>query len=251
MIVRKLIFAGSATALGIGLAGIPAGAFADNPPSIESPTQPTVSQPIVTQSAGTFTVTLPGVGSLSFGVDPTSGALTALTVTPAPGTGFVAGAPMTTEEGVQVLFTGPSGSQLLEVKVDRDEAVTEVKAEVEPPPAAAQAGATPGDDRGDDNGVDNDQNETTTTLAPDQPISGDDNGMNDGGDGEGQQQTTTTTTLSTGGDQSGSDQSGSSGDGTDGSGSSSGGSGDQSSDGGGSGHGDSGSGSGGSGGSGG
>src|ERR1700722_2124730 len=109
MIVRKLIFAGSASALGLGLAGIPAAAFADDSPSMAPAARPTV-----TQSAGTFTVTLPGVGSLSFGVDPSSGALTALTVTPAQGSGFVAGSPMTTEEGLQVLFTGTAGSQLLE-----------------------------------------------------------------------------------------------------------------------------------------
>lgn len=191
MNVRKLIFAGSATALGLGLAGIPAVALADDPPSTASPTRPTV-----TQSAGTFTVTLPGVGSLSFGVDPASGALTALTVTPTPGSDFVAAAPMPIEEGFQVLFTGTSGSQLLEVKVDRDENVTEVKAEVESPPPAPQAGARPGenrdgdrdadqgDDNGNDNGVDNDQDEAGTATTPGAPIDGDHHGMDShGGDG--------------------------------------------------------------------
>jgi hypothetical protein len=207
MNVRKLIFAGSATALGLGLAGIPAVAVADDDsPSIASPTQPTV-----TQSGGTFTVTLPGVGNLSFGVDPASGALTALTVTPAPGTDFVAGAPMPIEEGFKVLFTGTSGSQLLEVKVDRDEDVAEVKAEVEPPPAA-QAGVMPGEDRdgnrdanqGDDHGVDgvdNDQDEATTTTIPGAPIGGDHDGM-DTHEGDGQP-ATITTTPGTNGDQSG------------------------------------------------
>ncbi len=217
MNVRKLIFAGSATALGLGLAGIPAVAVADDPPSKASPTRPTV-----THSAGTFTVTLPGVGSLSFGVDPTSGALTALTVTPTPGSGFVAGAPMPIEEGFQVLFTGTSGSQLLEVKVDRDEDVTEVKAEVESPPAAAQAGATPGqdrdgdrdadrdtdqgDDHGNDNGVDNDQDETSVTTIPGAPIGGDHDGMGPHGADGGQ--APPHTTPNTNGDRSASSNDG-------------------------------------------
>ena len=252
MNVRKFIFAGSATALGLGLAGIPAVAVADDPPSKASPTQPTV-----THSAGTFTVTLPGVGSLSFGVDPTSGALSAITVTPTPGSDFVAGAPMSIEEGFQVLFTGTSGSQLLEVKVDRDEDVTEVKAEVESPPPAAQPGATPGEDRdgdrdadqgddhGNDNGVDNDQDEASATTIPGAPIGGDHDGMDShGGDGG---QAPPHTTPGTNGDQSASSNSGPGR----GASSSPGGPGDHGSDGSGSGSGSSPGGPGGSGGSGG
>ena len=216
MIVRKLIFAGSATALGLGLTGIPVAAFADDSPSIASPVQPTV-----TQSAGTFTVTLPGVGSLSFGVDPTSGALTALTVTPAPGSGFTAGTPVTTEEGVQVLFTGASGSQLLEVTVDQDEAVTEVRAEAEAPPPTVQAGGTPGDDRngdpGNNAGSGDDRGGATTTTTPGAPTVGDDNGT-ETGSGDGRPSTTTSTTVpgpastpDNGGDQNGTFGSGSDG----------------------------------------
>jgi hypothetical protein len=209
MIVRKFIFAGSATALGLGLAVIPAAAFADDSPSMAP-----ASRPTVTQSAGTFTVTLPGVGSLSFGIDPSSGALTALTVTPAQGSGFVAGAPMTTEEGFQVLFSGTAGSQLLEVKVDQDEAVTEVKAEVEAPDAEAQAAGAPGDDPGDDQG------ETTTTATPGGPPTGDDNGMEtEGGD---DQPTTTTTMAGPAAPSNSGDDSGSSDNGSDGGGSGSG-----------------------------
>jgi hypothetical protein len=241
MNVRKLIFAGSATALGLGLAGIPAVAVADDSPPMASPTQPTVNQ-----SAGAFTVSLPGVGSLSFGVDPVSGALTALTVTPAPGSGFVAGAPMPLEEGFQVLFTGMTVSQLLEVKVDRDEDVTEVKAEVESPPPAAQAGAAPGEDRdddrdadqgddhGNDNGVDNNQDEANATTTPRTPIGGDHDGM-DAHRGDGGQQAPPGTTPGTNGDQRGSSNDGP-GSGTS---SSPGGSGDHGSDGSGSGSGSS------------
>ena len=213
MTVRKLVFTGSAVALGLGLAGVPAGAFANDSP--DSPPPASSTQPTVTQSAGTFTVTVPGVGSLSFGVDPTSGALVALTVTPAPGSGFMAGSPRAVEEGVQVLFTGTSGSRLLAVKVDRDEDVTEVKAEVEAPHPAVQDEGAPGEDREDNDGLnpgmDNDDNDglnpgmdnddidrLSTTIPPSTATSGDDHGDNGrdtpGGDG---QQTATTTSAPT------------------------------------------------------
>jgi hypothetical protein len=262
MNVRKLIFAGSATALGLGLAGVPAIALADSSPStddsptVASTTQPPVTQrPTVTQSSGMFTVTAPGVGSLSFGIDPTTGAVTGLTVTPAAGTGFTAGPPMQIEEGFEVLFTGASGSQLLRVKVDRDDGATEVRARIGPPPAAPQAGVTPGqnqdgdqdanhgddngvdrvDDHGDDNGVENDQDEATTTTMPGTPTIADHNEDTHGGDGR---PATTTTTPATSSGQSGSspggpglssgpdgsgDQGSNGNDGSDGSGSGSGG----------------------------
>ncbi len=248
MFVRRVLFWSSAAALGLGLAGVPAAVWADDAPSPASPT--------VSQTAGTFVVTLPGVGSLSFGVDPTTGALTGLTVTPAAGTDFTAGTPQLTDEGVQVLFSGTTGSQLLEVEVEEGP-MPEVTAEVKAPDAAddnevAGAGA-PGEV--EDGGQSVSTGEDHGTSGDDQPPvagvnqsgdnqSGEEVGDNDqSGDNQSGAQTTTTTTVPTsqGTGTSGGDGQGQSGDGqssdggSDGSGSGGSGSGDGGSDGGGSG----------------
>src|SRR5438105_4009585 len=101
MLRTRLAALAGAAVLGLGLVG-PA-AFADG-------TSPTTarpaSRPQVTSSGDSFTVTLPGVGSVTFTADR-SGNVTGLTATGDPG--FTAGTPTTTAEGVRVAFTGSDG----------------------------------------------------------------------------------------------------------------------------------------------
>ena len=128
MSVRRLAFMSAAAMLGFGLAGGPTLAWADSAPSQTS----SASAPTVTQdSSGQWTVTLPGVGSVSFTVDSTTGAITGLTVMAADGSGFTAGSPTTTDEGVQVLFTSSTTSRVLQIEVEMGENGPRVTAEAE------------------------------------------------------------------------------------------------------------------------
>jgi len=145
---RRLATISSAAFLGFGLGIAPAAlaAAATAPPtSTTSTTAP--AAPVVTSAAGTFTVTLPGVGSLSFGVDPTSGALTGLTVAPVDGSGFTAGTPALTEEGVSITFTSGTGSTVLQVEVHPSSTGPVVTAEVDTAGGAGN-GSGPGDQPG-------------------------------------------------------------------------------------------------------
>jgi hypothetical protein len=120
--VLKVRFAAlvAASLLGLGLTAPAALAGSTTPP------------PTVTQSAGTFTVSLPGVGSVVFTVDPATGAISGLVVTADPAGGFAAGTPAVTDEGVQVHFTSANGTvQALNVEVEREDGVVKVTAESE------------------------------------------------------------------------------------------------------------------------
>jgi len=115
---KRLAIISSASFLGLGLSLAPvAMAAADTPPPASATPSPAAAAPVVTSAGGTFTVTLPGVGSLSFGVDPTTGGLTALTVAPVDGSGFTAGTPVLTEEGVTIAFTSDAGGTVLQVEI--------------------------------------------------------------------------------------------------------------------------------------
>lgn len=171
---RKLAIVCSAGVLSLGLVGVPAAAFADDGGS--------QAQPTVTQTGGSFTVTLPGVGSLSFSVDPTTHALTGLMVTPADPS-IVAGTPMLTDEGVQVLFSSPTGAQTLEVEVEGEGAVPVVKAE-------ADGAETAVENDGDHNGAGDNENEPADNE-------------NEQGDNAGTPPVTSTTTPTTTEDRSG------------------------------------------------
>ena len=137
MYIRRIAFIMSAALLGFGAASGPLVlAGADTPPPATAP----ASGPTVTSSAGTFTVMLPGVGSLSFAVDPTTGAVSSLTVTPVDGSGFTASAPATKSEGVQVLFTSATSTQVLQVEVFPSPSGPMVTAEVDiPDPSTGDA----------------------------------------------------------------------------------------------------------------
>jgi hypothetical protein len=192
---RKLAIVCSAGVLSLGLVGVPAAALADDAGS--------QAQPTVTQAGGSFTVTLPGVGSLSFSVDPTTHALTGLMVTPADPS-IVAGTPMLTDEGVQVLFSSPTGAQTLEVEVEGEGAVPVVKAEAD---GAENGAGTAVENDGDHNGAadnenepgenDNEQGDNEGTPPPTStttPTTTEDRSGDGSGDGMGDQAPTTTTT---------------------------------------------------------
>lgn len=188
---RKLLLGGSAGVLSLGLIGIPATALADE----DGGTQ---AQPTVTMTAGSFTVTLPGVGTLSFSVAPGTDTLSDLTVTPADPS-ITAGTPVLTDEGVQVRFTTPTGAETLEVEVEGDGPVPVVKAEAEGPEDGVEAAQEPGRDNGDnenepgdnqgeDQGDDGATPPTTTTDRGDGAQMGHDSS------GDGPDHGTTTTT---------------------------------------------------------
>jgi hypothetical protein len=206
--------------------------------------------PTVTQSPSTFTVDLPGVGSLTFTVDPATGALSNLVAT--ADSGFTAGTPQLTDEGVQVSFTSASGAPtVLQAQVEREDGTVRVKPEVENDndhdAAVTPANATGKDDHGA--ATDDDSQDTVEQAAPAKADEANDNQANenqanenqahDGHDGRpaptpamtGGTGSQTTTVSSSDGDGSGGRDGGSatrdgSGDGHDGGGRDGGGSGD-------------------------
>lgn len=141
MSVRRLAFISSAVVLGLGATGgSVAMAGADTPPGATSAAS---TAPTVSSTDGTVTVTLPGVGSLSFAVDPATGAVSSLTVIPVDGSGFAASVPTATAEGVKVVFTSATSTQVLEVSVVLSPSGPVVKAEVDVPDHST---GEPGDD---------------------------------------------------------------------------------------------------------
>jgi len=132
--------------------------------------------PAVTQSGNAFTVDLPGVGSLVFTVDPATGAISNVVVTPAATGGFTVGTPTVSDEGVEVSFTGAGGnSQVLAVQVDHQDGTVTVKPESDKDDSEAN-------DKDDHQANDNDQADqndehaqapssagaTTSTTEPDE-----------------------------------------------------------------------------------
>jgi uncharacterized membrane protein YgcG len=239
MRVRSVLVWASGAALSLGLVSLPAAATAEDNGS---------STATVTQSAGVFTVTLPGVGMVSFGVDPTTHALTGLTVTPSDPS-VTAGAPVVTEEGVQVRFDTASGTEFLEVEVEQEGAVPQVTAEVALPEDTENGDVgenEAGHDGAGDDGPDNaaasgkdgqqtvgtapttapdrqdigDGESTTTTTTPNATVpsvSTEDGGSADGGSSSpGTSGDSTTGTSQDGGSSGGSGGSGSGGSGSDG-----------------------------------
>jgi hypothetical protein len=251
MSLRRIGFIGAAACLGLGIVGTPALAWADS----GSPGSSAAAAPTVTQDAsGTWTVALPGVGTLSFTIDPSTGSVTGLTVTPAVGSGFTAGTPTVTTEGVEVVFSSGTTSEVLQVKVEQEDGVPTVTAEVQVPDTESgdqtngttgssdgtEGGTSDGGDSSSSSGDDGQDNaasatsSTTTTSTPTNSSSddGSDSSGSDGSSGDQSASTTTTTTTPTTGSTSGSDgsSSGTSGSGGDsGSGDGAGGSGDGSS----------------------
>ena len=188
MRVRTALVWASGAALSLGVIGVPIAA------SAEDSGTPTAT---VTQTAGVFTVTLPGIGTVSFGVDPTTQTLTGLTVTPSDPS-VTAGTPVLTEEGVQVRFDTSAGPEFLEVEVEQEGAMPRVTAEVALP-EDAEHGDQAGDNEGGhdgagDGGPDNttasrDDGQHPTGTTPTTSGAGEDNATTEHED------TTTTTTV--------------------------------------------------------
>jgi hypothetical protein len=110
--------------------------------------------PTVTQTANDVTVSLPGVGSLMFSVDPSTGAISNMVATADPEGGFTPGPPKVTDEGVQVSFTPANTSpnaptQVLHVEVEREDGTVTVTAEAEAdqPEDAKSDGNSQGEDQ--------------------------------------------------------------------------------------------------------
>src|SRR5258708_2809414 len=119
MSLRRIAFLGSAATLCLGLVAVPASiAWADSSAAPSAPAAPPASPTVVANPSGTFTVTLPGVGSLSFAVDPATGAPMNLIVAPIPGSNFTAGTPRITDEGVKVVFTSATTNEVLDVDIE-------------------------------------------------------------------------------------------------------------------------------------
>lgn len=185
----------SASLLGLGIA---APAFADG----SLAPVPTVSQ----ATGGSFTVDLPGVGSLSFTVDPTTGVISNVLAT--ADTGFTAGTPAASEEGVQVSLTSTGGTvTLLQAEVNHEDGTVKVQPEAET-------------DQPDGSTGNSDHNaSTTTTDAQNQDSSGNTNPSSDAQSQDSSAKGSTTTTTdqskdSTSNDSSTSTSSGDHGDGS-------------------------------------
>jgi hypothetical protein len=198
--LRKIVPTGVAAVLGLAVVGIPAMALAEDSPGGPPPS---VSQPgnlsaTVSQSpSGVFSATLPGFGSLTFRVDPTTGTLTGLTVAADPG--VTAGAPVLREEGVEVPFSGPATSERFEVEVESENGVPRVTAKAEGERNQDEANR---DDRRDDHGDDNDADDTPVQPGAVDELHGDGdhgdhdaNGDRDAPGDNGEPPATTTTTT--------------------------------------------------------
>lgn len=167
MMSSRVAAATAASLLALGIAA-PA-ALADSGTPGPSTTSTTSARPTVAQTGNAFTVSLPGVGSLMFTVDPATGNVSNLVATADAVGGFTAGTPKVTDEGVQVTFMSPAGdTKTLAADVERENGTVSVKPEVE-----------------HGNGGDNNHHDeaTTTTVAgtpPTTEVHGDNNGDNNG-----------------------------------------------------------------------
>jgi hypothetical protein len=108
-----------------------AGGGTATPPTSASPTgDSTVLTP---DAAGAYTVTLPGVGTLTFQVDPTTGTVSNVVATVAPDapTTVVAGTPKLTHDGVSVSFTDTATGvvKVIRAEVETEHGATVVKVE--------------------------------------------------------------------------------------------------------------------------
>jgi uncharacterized membrane protein YgcG len=125
--------------------------------------------PTVTQNGSTFTVDLPGVGSLTFIVEPATGTLSQVVV--AADSGFGARTPKITDEGVEVSFTDASGTPtVLQAEVDSEDGMVTVKPEADTEGEEANAGRPAIADKEATEATADDE----STEAPDHAAMGDD-----------------------------------------------------------------------------
>jgi hypothetical protein len=105
-----------------GVAASAGSAFAvDTPPTTAAPAN---------AAPAPFTLTIPGVGTLSLTVDPATGVVSDVLVTPVDG--MTAGTPEITAEGVKIVFTAANGTvHVLEAEVKRGDGGLHIESEVD------------------------------------------------------------------------------------------------------------------------
>ena len=139
------------TALALGGAAAAAGAQSGGPPSGGS----SETETPIAASGGPVTITVAGVGTVTLTVDPNTGAISNVVVTPIDG--VTAGAPVVTDEGVKVQLTAADGTiRVLEISAQHDDGgiVVETQVEVQDPedasgPAGEDQQNGPGDQHAD------------------------------------------------------------------------------------------------------
>ena len=218
MSFRRIATASAAALLGLGVAVVPATMAAADTTTTTSTTSTTVATPtttttdpnapVVANVGNDFTITLPGIGTLTFTVDPATGAVSGLLVVAVDGSGFTAGTPVATAEGVAVVFTSATATQVLEVEVHMTESGPKVTAEVD---VSEPDDDGTGDDSHDsttgsegghgDEGnhgakASDDDSSTPPTTAPSVPKT-DDNSAGDHGDEDGSESHASSSTTST------------------------------------------------------
>jgi hypothetical protein len=171
MIGRRLVtaFFGVTLALG-GVAATAVSASADTDPPTETPAPPANCDPVA------FTVTVPGVGTVSFMADPCTGAISEVVVTPGvdlpPGSEI--GDPVVTSEGVKILITAADGTiQVLEIEAEINDSGIKIETEIETDDDLG--------DSGDDHGSDSGDHGTSPNAGPGN--SGESNSGTDAGSG--------------------------------------------------------------------
>lgn len=125
-------------------------AFAvDTPPATVAPANP------VPSTAAPYTVTIPGVGTLSLTLDPTTGAVSDVLVTPVDG--LTAGTPTISTDGVKIVLTAKDGTvHVLEAQVEHSEHGVRIETEVDTENGAQhQEGAQGTSQENDHKGPDN------------------------------------------------------------------------------------------------
>jgi hypothetical protein len=114
-----IVFGGCLTFGGVAATVGPAFAV-DTPPTTTTPSS----------APAPYTVTIPGVGTISLTLDPVTGAVSDVLVTPADG--LTAGTPQVSTEGVKVVLTAKDGTvHVLEAQVEHDEHGVRVEVEVD------------------------------------------------------------------------------------------------------------------------
>jgi uncharacterized membrane protein YgcG len=155
--VAALVF-GAALAVG----GSVAAAIA--PSATASPSGSAESETTLPATGGPVTLTIAGVGTVTFTVDAT-GAISNLVVTPVDG--VTVGTPVVTDEGVQVQLTGPGGvMRVLEISAKHDDDGIEVETEVEV--RDPEAVNEPGEVEHHDGNAENHQPDPEASPAPEQ-----------------------------------------------------------------------------------
>jgi hypothetical protein len=149
-----IVFGGCLTFGGVAATAGPA--FAVDPPT--TTTAPS-SAPVP------YTVTIPGVGTISLTLDPVTGAVNDVLVTPADG--LTAGTPQVSTDGVKVVLTAKDGTvHVLEARVEHDDHGVRVEAEVDTENAeqhqdGVQGTSTESDHKGPTGTVDDHHDKTT------------------------------------------------------------------------------------------